>query len=196
VRVEALGGTSLLVQAGGVRLLTDPLPEKVEPLPDYLVVSHGHGDHVRGLRLYPVVPRVGNRVIASRPRDIAVSAWREVRLGGLRLVAVPTPGHPHVLQRLPGYDLLLSLCAPGSGVRRCGESLGYVFGEGEEVVWWTGDMCWDPGFVDGVLRRYRPGAVYVHVQRHDLGWLNLLVPEWRLSGLVRRVDVVPLWHSG
>ena len=192
--VRVLGHTSLLVSCGGIRLLTDPLPVPVRPAPDYVVVSHGHGDHVRGLRLYPGVPRIGSRAVAFRPGDIAVVPWQELDLGPLRLVVLPAPGHPHLLQRLPGYDFLLSLFAPGSGVRRCGESLGYVFDDGTTRVWWTGDMRWDRGFVESVVVRFRPDAVCVHVQPWDLGWFNLLVPAGRLAELKKLVPVVVPLH--
>lgn len=194
MQVRVLGHTSLLISCRGLHLLTDPLPVPVRPAPDYVVVSHGHGDHVRGLRLYPGVPRIGSRAVAFRPGDIAVVPWQELDLGPLRLVALPAPGHPHLLQRLPGYDFLLSLFAPGSGVRRCGESLGYVFDDGATRVWWTGDMRWDRDFVESVVAQFRPDAVYVHVQPWDLGWFNLLVPVRKLAKLRGFVPVVVPVH--
>ena len=78
---QLLGHTSLLVSCGGVRLLTDPLPVPVRPAPDYVVVSHGHGDRVRGLRLYPGVPRIGSRAVAFRPGDVAVAPWQSLTSG-------------------------------------------------------------------------------------------------------------------
>lgn len=95
--MRVLGRTSLLISCRGLHLLTDPLPVPIRPTPDYVVVSHGHGDHVRGLRLYPGAVCIGSRVTAFRPGGIAAVPWQELDSGPLRLAVLPAPSHPHPL---------------------------------------------------------------------------------------------------
>jgi len=127
-----VGHATILLDFGGVRVLTDPFLrtrlgplDRHGPMPDVdalgeidvVVVSHGHGDHfdrrsLAALRGRPVVvvPRgLGPAARRATPGDVVeVAAGDRVALGGLTVTAVParhwvTPGSPRA--RPVGYHL-------------------------------------------------------------------------------------------
>jgi L-ascorbate metabolism protein UlaG (beta-lactamase superfamily) len=122
VRVRFVGHATVLIEIGGVRVLTDPfLRQRLGPLTrhgprpnpddlgaDIVVISHGHADHLdpRSLMMLP------NDPVIVAPRGLGLRIWRltglevveiqdgEVaRFGDLQVIAVParhwiSPGAP------------------------------------------------------------------------------------------------------
>ena len=86
------GGNSAVVECGGTRLMIDAgLSAKqlclrlamlgIDPASlDGILLTHEHGDHVRGLKVFlkkhPLPVFATAQTIARRPRDWASTAWR------------------------------------------------------------------------------------------------------------------------
>jgi L-ascorbate metabolism protein UlaG (beta-lactamase superfamily) len=139
-RVTWLGHATVLIQTGGVRLLTDPvLRDRVMhlkrqvPTPahpgtvDAVLISHLHRDHLdrpslRGLTQTAVAPVGARRYL---PPEYAV---REVRAGDTVDVGVGVEAVPawHDGRRHPGAEEL--------------DALGYL----TDGIWFAGDTDFDP----------------------------------------------------
>jgi L-ascorbate metabolism protein UlaG (beta-lactamase superfamily) len=144
--VTFLGHSTVLIDMGGTRILTDPvlfdrvtlLRRAVSPLPselyrdvDAAVISHLHFDHldIRSLRLLGtdtqlLVPRgAGNLLRRSGfTRVIELSAGETAEVGPVRVTATPA--------RHSGFR-------PPFGPRA--EALGYLLDESSERVYFAGD---------------------------------------------------------
>jgi L-ascorbate metabolism protein UlaG (beta-lactamase superfamily) len=122
IRVDFLGHATVLIEVGGVRVLTDPwLRARIGPLQrhgpvpdvrtvrtDVVIVSHGHRDHfdresIEGLpgRPWIVLPRgLASRMgRAAEERVVEVTAGESLNLAGLTIKAVRarhwiSPGAP------------------------------------------------------------------------------------------------------
>jgi L-ascorbate metabolism protein UlaG (beta-lactamase superfamily) len=122
ITVTFLGHATALIEAGGVRVLTDPflrarlgplqrhgpLPHPAELEVDVVLVSHGHRDHfdrasIAALPGRPmiVVPRGLGRSLAGTTSGpiVELEAGSTIEVGGLRIQAVParhwiSPGAP------------------------------------------------------------------------------------------------------
>ena len=136
MRITWLGHATVLLEAGGARLLTDPvlrarvahlrrhMPVPEDPRPvDGILMSHVHGDHLDRptLRRFPGVAALAPVGAAELMRDQKV---REVRAGdrvdlaGVEVLAVEAW---HEARRRPGTKII--------------DSLGFVM----ERVWFAGD---------------------------------------------------------
>lgn len=144
--VTFLGHSTVLVEMGGMRLLTDPvlydrvmmLRRQVSPLPrqlyenvDAAVISHLHQDHLDlpSLRLLGtdttlLVPRGAGRLLrrAGFREVIELSAGESVNVGPVRVTATPA--------RHSGFRLPFGPRA---------EAVGYLLDEGNERVYFAGD---------------------------------------------------------
>jgi L-ascorbate metabolism protein UlaG (beta-lactamase superfamily) len=185
VKVTYLGHASLLVEAGGETVVTDPVfsdrvgrfftkraspsefrPEELRGVVGILI-SHAHHDHLdyRSLRRlgreHPVVVPWG--VAAGLRwqgyRDIRVlRPWEEVALGRWRITAVPSR---HFGGRLP--------FAYTSGYQ------GYVL-SGPTCIYFAGDTGWDEAMFREIGRRYSislailpiAGAVFPWFRRNHM----------------------------
>jgi L-ascorbate metabolism protein UlaG (beta-lactamase superfamily) len=134
VAVSYVGHSTLLIELGGARVLTDPMlrgrvfhirrrvaaPRVDDLLPlDVIVISHSHHDHLdpRSLRLVArdcplVAPRgCGGIARRGRPREVVeVEAGNRIELGGIGIEAVRAAhdGRRHPLGRdLPALGFLL-----------------------------------------------------------------------------------------
>jgi L-ascorbate metabolism protein UlaG (beta-lactamase superfamily) len=122
IPVAFLGHATVLVELGGVRVLTDPflrsglgplqrhgdLPDPAAATADIVVISHGHPDHfdpgsIESLHGNPVVvvPRgLAGQVGGAGVSDVVeLEAGRSVAIAGVRISAVParhwiSPGAP------------------------------------------------------------------------------------------------------
>jgi L-ascorbate metabolism protein UlaG (beta-lactamase superfamily) len=123
VELQFIGHATVLIDFGGVRVLTDPfLRQRLGPLErhgpvpepetladvDVVVISHGHHDHLdrpslRALESGPVVvvPRGLGRSVrrATGGEVVELSAGERTEVGGLTITAVParhwvSPGAP------------------------------------------------------------------------------------------------------
>jgi L-ascorbate metabolism protein UlaG (beta-lactamase superfamily) len=145
-RVTFLGHSTVLIEMGAQRLLTDPvlydrvsvLRRAVSPLPeslyreiDAVVISHLHHDHLDlpslrlvGRQVPLVVPRGAARMmIGAGFSDVTeLSAAESVDIGGVRVTAVPAR---HSGLRLPFGPMA--------------DALGYLIEEGSERVYFAGD---------------------------------------------------------
>lgn len=141
-----LGHSTVLVEMGGARILTDPvlfdrvtiLRRAVSPLPpelyegiDAAVISHLHLDHldIPSLRLLGtdtplVVPRGAGRLLRGSgfANVVELSTGQSVEIGGVRITATPA-AHS-------GFR-------PPFGPKA--EALGYLLEEADERVYFAGD---------------------------------------------------------
>jgi L-ascorbate metabolism protein UlaG (beta-lactamase superfamily) len=112
IGLRYIGHATVLIEIGGVRVLTDPFLgarlgplERHGPLPspdelevDVVVISHGHADHFDATSL----KRLPGDPIVVAPRGLGMSVWRTtgrdaveiedgevVQHAGLRIIAVP-----------------------------------------------------------------------------------------------------------
>jgi L-ascorbate metabolism protein UlaG (beta-lactamase superfamily) len=143
--VTYVGHATVLIEAGGVRVLTDPVLgarvahlHRVAPIPqlpqlaclDAVLISHAHYDHLD----VPSLRRLAPSVMAVLPRGwgslarraglrevVEVAVGERVKIGALDVVATPAE---HDGRRLP--------------LGRSTQALGYVV-EGPERVYFAGD---------------------------------------------------------
>jgi L-ascorbate metabolism protein UlaG (beta-lactamase superfamily) len=153
--ISFLGHSTVLVQMGGARILTDPvlqdrisiLRRAVSPLPvemhrniDLVVISHLHLDHLD----IPSLRMLGT----DTPLVVPIGAGRLLRQLGFRNVEELRPGgslvHAGVTVRATRAD--------HSGFRPpfgpTAEALGYVLEEGSESVYFAGDTDIFPQMAD------------------------------------------------
>ena len=144
-----LGHSTVLIQTGSVRLLTDPLlrnrvmhlrrraPQALDPRPvDGVLVSHVHHDHldrpslrrVAGPSVAAVLPVGAARLLSGMPFQAVheVRAGDAVDVGGVHVEAVPAW---HDGRRLPGPRA------------REHDTLGFL----TEGVWFAGDTDYNDG---------------------------------------------------
>jgi len=145
-RITWLGHATVLLEAAGARLLTDPLlRERVAhlrrhaPLPviaepvDGVLISHVHHDHLDRPSLrelaHPDTIAVGPRGVTPLLHDLPFGRVREIAAGervavaGSEVLAVPAW---HDVRRWPG--------------RRQHDALGFLV----ERIWFAGDTAFDP----------------------------------------------------
>lgn len=117
LRITMIGHSTVLVEIGGSRILTDPYfgtwgnPAYERPAPpartreelagvDCILISHGHWDHVDGrfLRMLgadvPVVTSVWTRWqvrLQGASSVIGLRTWQGAQVGDLEVTAVPAP---------------------------------------------------------------------------------------------------------
>ncbi len=166
------GTNSWVVVAAGESVVVDPGPDIAAHLeaieervsgtsPMAVLVTHGHPDHAPGaaaLALRLGVPTVGPVSPAFRP-DRPIADGEGVGFGGMRLVAVATPGHTpdSTCYRAGGAMFTGDHIMGGSTVivedmTRYLESLRRVAGTGLEVIYpGHGPMISDP---DRVIAEY------------------------------------------
>lgn len=151
-----IGHASVLVQAGGINLITDPqfdswaaiVPRltppgvRFEDLPpiDYVVISHAHYDHlnIATLRRFPatttiLTPRNTSRIFAHKVRAgvVELSSWEVFERLGIRITGLPVH-HPNA-----GRWGFLS---------RDQGALGYLIEIGGEKVAFLGDTAYGEHF--------------------------------------------------
>lgn len=187
-QLTILKNACFVFQSKNTRVIVDPYLTRKEAQSlgtfNAVLVSHGHLDHVWGLKSLRG-PRIGNRYVATRKGDFRIEPGETVRVGSIEITAVPAWGHPSRLQRMPGYDVLGWLL---SGVRHCGEAMGFVFRTGNCTIYYTGDTpdvnCWLEN-----CRNYNPDVVLANVQ--PCFFPRLLPHPRQIKSLSPRV-VIPL----
>jgi L-ascorbate metabolism protein UlaG (beta-lactamase superfamily) len=204
---------SVLIEAGGMRILTDPVFDapgkcyhfgwgslsKKSSVPafspasvgsvDLVLLSHDqHGDNLdtSGREFLSTVPRILTTEPAARrlKRGEGMKEWQTISIGDVRITAVPA-------RHGPRFSLPI-----------VGKVLGFVLETEGETIYISGDTVYFAG-VSEVARRFKPTAALLHIG--GVGFPYLTGPirytfnareAVRTAAEMQARTVIPIHYSG
>jgi L-ascorbate metabolism protein UlaG (beta-lactamase superfamily) len=165
MKITMIGHSTILIEADGVRVMTDPyfgtwgnpayarlakplLPRQALQDVDGVLISHHHWDHVdaaflRGLKAgTPVLtPSVWLSRLYGAREVVAASPWQSHMLGALKVTVVPARH--------------LAVCC------------GYVLEAEGKAIYFAGDTYYS-GFMDDIARRFKLDAALMPVTTYAI----------------------------
>lgn len=193
--IKIYNNSCFLLVISNIKFLIDPCVsrKKLNSIDyDYVIISHGHGDHCLNINLINK-PIIGNNQVAKRLNDISIC--QPLMLGNVEIIPLKTK-HPHWFQNNIVYDFLLNIIT-AKRFMRCGKSLGFIIRDENCTVYYSGDDILDIKRLSEIRNKYSPDIALISFQPIKYPMFNLLssLKEKKSFEKVLNCPVLPLHLS-
>lgn len=172
MNVTLYNNSCFLLSGETTKILIDPYVSRkqLRDIPmDYVLISHAHIDHMMHAQTI-TKPIIAPNGLQFKNGDKRIES--SMQIGDVQISTVKAL-HPRWFQRGLLYNSIQSFCSVHRFVM-CKENYGFVFEDGKDVIYYSGDTLFSKKIFEHVKQAYSPTLCLVSFETFQIPGMRLL----------------------
>lgn len=195
MNVTLYNNSCFLLSSENTRILIDPYVSRkqLQEIPmDYVLISHAHIDHMMHAQTIRK-PIIAPKGLQFKKDDKRIKP--SMQIGDVRISTVKAL-HPRWFQRGLLYNAIQSIASIHRFVM-CKENYGFIFENGMDVIYYSGDTLFSRKIFEYVKQTYRPTLCLISFETFQIPGMKLLSHIRKCSEIktIMNCPIIPIHQT-